>query len=203
MKIICVGRNYAEHARELNNPVPDDPVIFLKPDSSLLLNNEDFILPAYSQDVHHECEIVLRVGREGKYVDRKEGGSYVDAIALGIDFTARDLQTKAKEKGLPWTLAKGFHGSAPVSAFRDISRFPDLRNLRFELKVNGETRQMGWTGDMIFDIGFMIEFITRYMVIYPGDIIFTGTPKGVAKVQAGDRLVATLEGDPLLDFHVR
>jgi acylpyruvate hydrolase len=203
MKIICVGRNYAEHARELNNPVPDDPVIFLKPDSSLLLNNEDFMLPAYSQDIHHECEIVLRVGKEGKYVDRKEGESYVDAIALGIDFTARDLQSKAKEKGLPWTLAKGFHGSAPVSAFRDISGFPDLRNLRFELKVNGETRQQGWTGDMIFDIGFMIEFITRYMVIYPGDIIFTGTPKGVAKVQAGDRLVATLEGDPLLDFHVR
>jgi 2-keto-4-pentenoate hydratase/2-oxohepta-3-ene-1,7-dioic acid hydratase in catechol pathway len=203
MKIICVGRNYAEHAKELNNPVPDDPVIFLKPDSSLLRNNDDFYLPEYSNDVHHECELVLRVGKEGKYVDRRFGTSYIDAVGLGIDFTARDLQTKAKEKGLPWTLAKGFHGSAPVSQFKDVSHYPDLRNLRFELQVNGETRQQGWTGDMIFDLGFLVEFITRFMVIKKGDLIFTGTPKGVARVQSGDHLVGTLEGERLLDFHVR
>lgn len=203
MKIICVGRNYAAHAKELNNPVPEDPVIFLKPDSSLLRNNEDFFLPAYSNDVHHECEIVLRVGKEGKYIDRQFGESYIDAIGLGIDFTARDIQSRAKEKGLPWTLAKGFHGSAPVSAFIDKSRYPDLRNLRFQLQVNGQTRQQGFTGDMIFDIGFLIEFITRYMVIKKGDLIFTGTPEGVAKVNAGDRLEAFLEGESLLSFNVR
>ena len=203
MKIICVGRNYAEHAKELNNPVPDDPVIFLKPDSSLLTGNQDFYLPEYSQDVHHECELVLRVGKQGKYVSREFGLSYLDGVALGIDFTARDLQTKAKEKGLPWTLAKGFHGAAPVSAIKDISGYPDLRNLRFALEVNGQVRQQGFTGDMIFDIGFLIEFITRYMVIQPGDLIYTGPPKGVARVQTGDHLVGTLEGERLLDFHVR
>lgn len=203
MKIVCVGRNYAEHARELGNEVPGDPIIFLKPDTSLLRNNDDFYYPEYSQDIHHECEIVYRVGKESKYVNRRYVWNHLDGIGLGIDFTARDLQNEAKKKGLPWTLAKGFNHSAPVSEMRPLTQFADHSKLQFELRLNGETRQKGDSSLMIFPVPVLVEFITRFITLKPGDLIFTGTPAGVGPVQKGDVLQATLENEELLHFHVR
>jgi acylpyruvate hydrolase len=203
MKIVCIGRNYQEHARELSNPVPKQPLVFLKPDTALLRNNQDFYHPEFSEDVHHECEVVYRIAKEGKFVNRRFARQYVDGIGLGIDFTARDVQAIAKQKGHPWTLAKMFNHSAPVSKFLDPNDFSDLKDLRFELRVNGETRQSGWTGDMIFDLEYLVEYITRFITLKKGDLLFTGTPSGVAAVKAGDRLQASLENHELLDFYVR
>lgn len=203
MKIICVGRNYAKHAKELNNPLPTEPVIFTKPDSALLKNNADFYYPEITQDCHFECEIVYRISREGKHINKRFASTYIDGVGLGIDFTARDLQTKAKEKGLPWALAKGFNGSAPVSQFIDPEEFPNLGKLTFDLKVNGEVRQEGNAADMIFTLGELIEYISKYITIKKGDLIFTGTPEGVGPVQKGDHLVATLEGREMLNFKVK
>lgn len=203
MKIICIGRNYREHAKELSNPVPDAPLIFLKPDTALLRGNQEFYHPEFSKDIHHECEVVYRIAKEGKYVEGKFARSYVDGIGLGIDFTARDLQSVAKAKGHPWTLAKMFNHSAPVSEMLNPDDFDDLNNLRFELKVNAETRQQGWTGDMIFDLAAMIEYVTKFITLKKGDLLFTGTPAGVSRVHPGDQLQATLENHELLDFYVR
>ncbi|MEM0997516.1 MAG: fumarylacetoacetate hydrolase family protein [Bacteroidota bacterium] len=203
MKIICIGRNYQEHAKELANPVPSEPLIFMKPDTALLRENEDFYHPEHSQDVHHECELVYRIAREGKFVNRRFARNYVDGVGLGIDFTARDVQSILKKKGHPWTLAKMFNDSAPVSEFLDPDQFSDHKNLRFELRINGEPRQQGWTGDMIFDLGYLIEYVTRFITLKPGDLLFTGTPSGVAAVKRGDRLQASLENQDLLDFYVR
>ena len=203
MKIICIGRNYQEHAKELSNPVPSQPLVFLKPDTALLRNNQDFYHPEFSQDIHHECELVYRIAKEGKFVNRRFARSYIDGIGLGIDFTARDLQSVAKQKGHPWTLAKMFNHSAPVSKFLDPAEFSDWNDLRFELRVNGETRQSGWTGDMIFDLEYLIEYVTRFITLKKGDLLFTGTPSGVAAVKPGDRLQASLENQELLDFYVR
>lgn len=203
MKIICVGRNYAAHAQELANAVPDKPLIFLKPDTAVLRGNQDFYHPDFSNEIHWECEIVYRVAKEGKHVNRRFAWQYVDGIGLGIDFTARDLQDEIKKKGHPWTLAKMFDGSAPVSEFLDIETFADHKNLRFDLRVNGETRQSGFSGNMIFPLDVLISYITQFITIKKGDLIFTGTPEGVGKVGVGDRLQASLEGRELLDFHVR
>jgi 2-keto-4-pentenoate hydratase/2-oxohepta-3-ene-1,7-dioic acid hydratase in catechol pathway len=202
MKIICIGRNYSEHAKELSNPVPDAPLIFLKPDTALLRGNQDFYHPEFSRDIHHECEVVYRIAKEAKFVDPDFARSYVDGIGLGIDFTARDLQSVAKEKGHPWTLAKMFNDSAPVSEMLDPDGFDNLADLRFELRVNGETRQQGWTGDMIFDLASMLAYVTQFITLKKGDLLFTGTPAGVARVTPGDRLQATLENNELLDFYV-
>ena len=203
MKIICVGRNYVDHAKELSNPVPSEPLLFMKPDTALLRNNADFFHPEFSQDIHHECELVYRVSREGKFINKRFAKTYLDGIGLGIDFTARDIQSVAKRKGHPWTLAKMFNHSAPVSEFLPLEGYKDLRDLRFELQVNGETRQKGHTADMIFDIETLIAYITRFITIKKGDLIFTGTPAGVAAVKPGDQLVASLEGKKLMDFYVR
>lgn len=203
MKIICVGRNYAEHAKELGNQVPEDPVIFMKPDTSLLRNNDDFYFPEYSKDIHYECEIVYRVGKEGKYVNKKFAWQHLDGVGLGIDFTARDLQKVAKEKGLPWTLAKGFNNAAPVSEMLPMNRFADHGNLHFEMMLNGETKQKGDSAQMIFPIPVLIEFITRFITIKAGDLIFTGTPAGVGPVKPGDRIQGNLENESLLDFRIR
>lgn len=203
MKIIGIGRNYADHAKELGNAVPEQPIIFFKPDTALLKQNQDFYYPEFSQDVHFECELVFRISREGKYVKRKFAHSYIDGIGLGIDFTARDLQSEAKKKGLPWTLAKGFNHSAPVSEFRSPADFPDWSNIRFECKINGETRQLGHSADMIFDVPYLVEYISQYITLKKGDMIFTGTPEGVGPVQKGDHLQGWLEGEKLLDFFVR
>ena len=203
MKIIAIGRNYAEHAKELNNPVPTSPVIFMKPDTALLKDNKPFYHPDFSQDVHHEIEVVLKVSKEGKHISEKFAGSYFEEIALGIDFTARDIQQRQKEKGLPWELAKAFDNSAPVSNFVPKAQFADLYAINFNLDVNGESRQVGNTKDLIFSFEYLIAFVSQYITLKKGDLIFTGTPQGVAKVNIGDRLEGYLEGQKLLDFYIK
>ncbi|MCB9231847.1 MAG: fumarylacetoacetate hydrolase family protein [Bacteroidia bacterium] len=203
MKIICVGRNYAAHAAELGNEVPTSPVIFFKPDTAVLRNNQPFFYPEYSEDIHYECEIVYRIGKEGKYVQREFARNYLDGVGLGIDFTARDLQNVAKSGGLPWTLAKGFNDSAPVSNFEPLENYPDLSQLKFELKVNQETRQQGDASLMLWPIEPLIEYITRFITLKKGDLVFTGTPAGVGPVHKGDRLQGYLEGKEMFHFLVK
>lgn len=203
MKIIAIGRNYAEHAKELNNPVPTTPVIFLKPDTALLKDNKPFYHPDFSTDVHYELEVVLKICKEGKHIAEKFAANYYDEIGLGVDFTARDIQSKHKEKGLPWELAKAFDSSAPVSLFLPKTDFEDLYNLNFELKVNGEQRQNGYTKDLLFSFEKIISFVSQYITLKKGDLIFTGTPEGVGKVNKGDKLEAWLEGKQLLNFDVK
>jgi acylpyruvate hydrolase len=203
MKIIAIGRNYAEHAKELNNPVPSIPVIFMKPDTALLKDNKPFYHPDFSQDIHHEIELVLKVSKEGKHISEKFASNYFEEIALGIDFTARDIQSRHKEKGLPWELAKAFDNSAPVSNFLPKAQFADIYNLDFKLNVNGEARQQGNTKDLLFSFESIIAFVSQYITLKKGDLIFTGTPQGVAKVNVGDRLEGYLHEEKLLDFYVR
>lgn len=203
MKIIAIGRNYAEHAKELNNPVPTTPVIFMKPDTALLKDNKPFYHPDFSQDVHHEIELVLKVSKEGKHISEKFAADYFEEIGLGIDFTARDIQARHKEKGLPWELAKGFDHSAPISNFFPKSQFANLYNLNLKLDVNGQTRQDGNTKDLLFSFEKLIAFVSQYITLKKGDLIFTGTPEGVAAVKPGDRLEGYLEGQKLIDFYVK
>lgn len=203
MKIVAIGRNYADHIAELKNELPDEPVIFFKPDTAILRNNEPFYYPEYSQDIHHEVELILRIGREGKNIDKKFAHKYYDAIGLGIDFTARDLQAKAKAKGLPWTLAKGFNGSAPVSEFLPLDQFENLQDINFKLEVNGATRQQGNSKMMLNTFDDIIAYISRFITLKKGDIIFTGTPEGVGPVQIGDRLEGYVEDKKLLDFEIK
>ena len=203
MKIIAIGRNYAEHAKELNNPVPTTPVIFMKPDTALLKDNKPFYHPEFSQDIHHEIELVLKVSKEGKHISEKFAANYFEEIALGVDFTARDIQTKHKEKGLPWELAKAFDNSAPVSNFLPKAQFTDLYNLNFKLDINGKNRQRGNTKDLLFSFERIIAFVSQYITLKKGDLIFTGTPEGVGKVAVGDHLEGFLEGEKLLDFYVK
>jgi 2-keto-4-pentenoate hydratase/2-oxohepta-3-ene-1,7-dioic acid hydratase in catechol pathway len=203
MKIIAIGRNYAEHAKELNNPVPAVPVIFMKPDTAIIKDNKPFYHPDFSDDVHHEIEIVLKISKEGKHVSEKFAASYFDEIALGIDFTARDIQSRHKEKGLPWELAKAFDGSAPISNFVPKSKFANIYDLNFKLDINGENRQQGNTRDLLFPFENIIAFVSQYITLKKGDLIFTGTPPGVSKVKVGDRLEGYLEDEKLLDFYVK
>lgn len=203
MKIIAIGRNYAAHAKELNNPVPTSPVIFMKPDTAILKDNKPFYLPDFSSDIHHEIEVVLKVCKEGKHIAEKFASNYFDEIGLGIDFTARDIQSKHKEKGLPWELAKAFDGSAPISKFLPKNEFADLYNLQFELKINGETKQKGSTKDLIFSFEKIISFVSQYITLKKGDLIFTGTPEGVGKITLGDKLEAWLEDKQLLNFEIK
>lgn len=203
MKIIAIGRNYAEHAKELNNPVPTVPVIFMKPDTAVLKDNKPFYHPEFSADIHHEIELVLKISKEGKHVAEKFASNYFDEIALGVDFTARDLQQKHKEKGLPWELAKAFDNSAPVSKFLPKSQFSDLKNLNFRLELNGNTVQAGNTKDLLFSFESIIAFVSKYITLKKGDLIFTGTPQGVGKINVGDHLAGYLEEEKLLDFNIR
>ncbi|PLK45092.1 fumarylacetoacetate hydrolase family protein [Emticicia sp. TH156] len=208
MKIIAIGRNYAEHIKELNNERPDEPVIFTKPETAILKNGESFYYPDFSQDIHHEVEIVLKINKMGKNIEEKFAHKYYDEIGIGIDFTARDIQAKLKAKGLPWDLAKGFNGSAPVSEFVSKSKYADLQNLNFSLDltdVNGETqtRQQGNTSMMLFSFDNIIAFVSRYFTLKTGDIIFTGTPAGVGPVKVGDKLSAFIEGEKMLEFDVK
>ncbi|MCY7352272.1 MAG: fumarylacetoacetate hydrolase family protein [Cytophagaceae bacterium] len=203
MRIFCIGRNYAEHIEELNNERPGEPVIFTKPDTALLRPGEAFYYPDFSQDIHHEVEIVLKINKMGKNIDARFASKYYDELAVGIDFTARDLQSKLKAKGLPWDLAKGFDGSAPVSAFVPKSQFADIKNLTFGLNVNGEERQRGNTSMMLWDFDAQIAFLSRFFTLRQGDLLFTGTPAGVAAVQVGDRLSAFIEGETHLEFSVK
>jgi len=203
MKIIAIGRNYAEHAKELNNPVPSVPVIFMKPDTAILKDNKPFYHPDFSEDVHHEIEIVLKVSKEGKNISEKFASGYFDEIGLGIDFTARDIQARHKEKGLPWELAKSFDNSAPVSNFVPKNKFADLYDLNFRLDINGQARQVGSTKDLIFSFEKLIAFVSGYITLKKGDLIFTGTPQGVSKVSIGDHLEGYLENEKMLDFYIK
>ncbi len=203
MKIIAIGRNYVAHIEELNNEKPTEPVVFTKPDTAILRNNEAFYYPDYSKDIHHEVEILLKINKEGKYIGEDFAGDYFDEIGIGIDFTARDLQAKAKEKGLPWALAKGFNGSAPISNFVSKSNFKNIKNLNFNLKVNGVQKQSGNTSLMIYSFEYILAYVSQFMTLKKGDIIFTGTPSGVGPVQIGDRLEAFLENEKMLDFEVK
>lgn len=203
MKIIAIGRNYAEHAKELNNPVPTSPVIFMKPDTALLKENKPFYHPEFSSDIHHEIELVLKISKEGKHIPEKFAGNYFEEIGLGVDFTARDIQQKHKEKGLPWELAKAFDHSAPVSRFIPKADYKNLYDLNFRLDINEKTVQQGNTSNLLFSFEFIIAFVSRYITLKKGDLIFTGTPQGVGKVSAGDRLAGYLEDVKLLDFEIR
>ncbi len=203
MKIIAIGRNYAEHAKELNNPVPTVPVIFMKPDTAVLKENKPFYHPEFSSDIHHEIELVLKISKEGKHIAEKFASKYYEEIGLGVDFTARDIQQKHKEKGLPWELAKAFDNSAPVSRFVPKSDFKDLTNIHFKLDINGNTVQSGNTKDLLFSFDQIIAFVSQYITLKKGDLIFTGTPQGVGKVNIGDHLAGYLEEDKLLDFYIR
>ena len=203
MKIIAIGRNYAEHAKELNNPIPTVPVIFMKPDTAILKDNKPFYHPEFSTDIHHEIELVLKISKEGKHITQKFADSYFDEIGLGIDFTARDIQQKHKEKGLPWELAKAFDNSAPISKFIPKSEFKDLSNLSLRLNLNDNTVQEGNTKDLLFSFEHIISFVSQYITLKKGDLIFTGTPKGVGKVNIGDHLCGYLEDEKLLDFYIR
>jgi acylpyruvate hydrolase len=203
MKILAIGRNYAEHIAELQNEVPDEPVIFFKPDTAILRHNEPFYYPDYSTDIHYEVELVLRVGKEGKNIQAKFADKYIDGLGIGVDFTARDLQSKAKAKGLPWTLAKGFNGSAPVSEMLPIEDFPAWDNINFGLRVNGELKQQGNSGMMIHNFGAILAYMSRFITLKKGDLIFTGTPAGVGPIQIGDRLEAFVEDKTLLNFEIK
>jgi acylpyruvate hydrolase len=203
MKIFAIGRNYAEHIKELNNERPDEPVIFTKPDTAILKNNEPFYYPSFSKDIHHEVEILLKIDKEGKNIDEKFASKYYKEIGIGIDFTARDLQQKAKDKGLPWDIAKGFNGSAPISEFIPVEQIKDLHNLNFSLKVNGEYRQQGNTSLMLFSFDYIIAYLSKFFTLKKGDIIFTGTPKGVGPVKTGDKLEAFVEDKSFLSFEVK
>jgi 2-keto-4-pentenoate hydratase/2-oxohepta-3-ene-1,7-dioic acid hydratase in catechol pathway len=203
MKIIAIGRNYAEHAKELNNPVPSVPVIFMKPDTAILKDNKPFYHPEFSSDIHHEIELVLKISKEGKHIAEKFAGNYFEEIGLGIDFTARDIQQRHKEKGLPWELAKAFDNSAPISKFIPKSNFKDLNSLNIRLDLNGKTVQSGNTKDLLFSYEYIIAFVSKYITLKKGDLIFTGTPQGVGKVSIGDHLAGYLEDEKLLDFDIR
>jgi acylpyruvate hydrolase len=203
MKIICIGRNYIDHAKELNNPVPKEPVFFMKPDTSLLINNKPFFYPPFTSDLHHEVELVVQINKVGKTIDRKFAHRYYKEIGIGIDFTARDLQQKAKEKGLPWEIAKGFEGSAPISKFVALTSLENPENIPFHLDINGKTVQMGQSADMIFSIDDIISYVSRFFPLKTGDLIFTGTPAGVGPVQVNDRLQAYIGDKLMLDFKVK
>lgn len=194
MKIICVGRNYAEHARELNNEVPAEPVLFMKPETALILPRQPFFYPDFSKDVHHEIELVVRINRLGKHIEPQFAHRYYNEVTLGIDFTARDLQMRLKEKGLPWEKAKAFDGSACVGEWIAIDTLGNIQNLNFYLTRNGETVQAGNTSQMLFSVNQLISYISSFFTLKIGDLIFTGTPSGVGPVQIGDILEGYLEG---------
>lgn len=200
MKIICIGRNYSEHAKELGNEIPEKPVIFMKPDTAVLKGN-DFYIPEFSNDVHYELEVVLKISKGGKYIQKEAASKHYEEISLGIDFTARDLQSELKSKGLPWELAKAFDGSAVVGSFFKKEEF-DLGGLEFSLLKNKEEVQDGNTKDMIFSFDDIIAFASQYFTLRVGDLIFTGTPKGVGKVEENDVLEAYLKDDKILDIRI-
>lgn len=203
MKIICIGRNYVAHARELNNEVPENPVFFMKPDSALVIRNRPFFYPDFSNEIHHEIEIILKINRLGRSIREEFAGRYFSEIGLGVDFTARDLQSECKKSGLPWEIAKAFDYSAPVSRFLPVASYTDIRSLDLELKINGETRQKGNSSQMIFGFEKIISYVSTFITLKTGDLIFTGTPSGVGPVNIGDRLEGFLGGEKLLDFFVK
>jgi acylpyruvate hydrolase len=202
MKIFCIGRNYLEHAKELNNAVPTKPVVFMKPPTALLLDGKPFYYPDFTKNCHYELEIVLKISKNGKAIQQEFAHRYYDKIALGIDFTARDVQDEMKAKSLPWELAKAFDNSAVLSDFVPLDNF-DKNNIHFNLTKNGETVQNGTTADLIFSFDTLIAFISQYFTLQQGDLIYTGTPAGVGPVVVGDKLEGFLEGQPLLTCEIK
>ena len=203
MKIICIGRNYIEHARELKNPLPESPIFFMKHEACVVRNNKPFFYPDFSRDIHHEVEIVVKIARLGKKIERKFAHRYFEQIGIGIDFTARDLQEKARHNGLPWEIAKAFDHSAPISRFLPKTEFPDINDISFHLDLNGKTVQHASTKDMIFSVDELISYISGFVTLKTGDLIFTGTPSGVGQVKIGDHLEAYISGRKMMDFFVR
>lgn len=203
MKIICIGRNYTKHIEELQNERPAEPVIFLKPDSAVLLKQHPFVIPEFSEDIHHEIEIIVKINKVGKYIEQKFAHKYYDEISVGLDFTARDLQEKLKNKGLPWEKAKGFDGSAVIGDFLSKKVFSSLESLNFELTNNGKTVQKSNSSLMLWKIDEIIAYVSQYFTLKIGDIIFTGTPEGVAVVRPNDVLEGFLEGNKLFSIKVK
>ena len=203
MKIICIGRNYTKHIEELHNERPSEPVIFLKPDTAILPKNMPFFIPDFSDDIHHEVEILVRINRVGKHIEPKFAHKYYDEIGLGIDFTARDVQNKLKEKGLPWEKAKAFDGSAVIGEFLPKNQFSSLENITFELTNNNKTVQKGNSSHMLWKIDELISYVSQFFTLKIGDIIFTGTPEGVAAVKPDDVLEGFLEGQQLFRIQVK
>ena len=203
MKIICIGRNYAEHVKELNNNRPDSPVIFLKPDTSIILKNQPFFIPDFSSEINYEVEIILKICKLGKHIENKYAHKYFNQLGLGIDFTARDTQNELKSNGLPWEKAKAFDGSALVGSWFDKTKFQDLRNLNFSLNKNGKSVQIGNTSQMMWNFDELISEISKYFTLKIGDIIFTGTPSGVGKVNKGDNLEGFIEGKSSFVINVK
>jgi 2-keto-4-pentenoate hydratase/2-oxohepta-3-ene-1,7-dioic acid hydratase in catechol pathway len=204
MKIICIGRNYVEHAKELGNDVPEEPIFFMKPDSSLLRNNDPFYIPDWTNEVHHEIELVIKINRIGKNIEKRFAHRYYDEIGLGVDFTARDVQAQLKAKGLPWEKAKAFDRAAVISnTFIDKKLFPDDESIFFKLDINGKTVQEGDSGLMIFGFDELIAHVSKYVTLKIGDLIYTGTPSGVGRVEIGDHLEGYLENKKLLDFEIK
>ncbi|WP_047446240.1 fumarylacetoacetate hydrolase family protein [Alistipes sp. ZOR0009] len=204
MKIICIGRNYIDHAKELNNPVPSEPVFFLKPDTALLRNNAPFFYPAFSKDVHYEVELVIKISKVGRSIGEKFASRYYSEVGLGIDFTARDLQQRCKERGLPWEMAKAFDFSAPLSsAFLPIDNIESVSSIPFSLLKNGEVVQQGNSSEMIFSVDRIISYVSQFFTLKIGDLIYTGTPAGVGPVQINDRLQGYIGDTLMFDFEVK
>lgn len=203
MKIIAIGRNYQEHAKELNNPIPTEPVVFLKPDTALLKEGKAFYHPDFSNDIHFEVELIIKIGKEGKHIASKFARNYIEAIGLGIDFTARDLQQKCKEKGLPWEIAKAFDHSAPIGEFIPLNEIPDLNAIQFSLKQNQIVVQNGNSADMIFSFDDIISYVSQRFTLKKGDLIFTGTPAGVGKINIGDLLEGFISDRKMLSVPVK
>lgn len=203
MKIICIGRNYADHAKEMNAALPTEPVFFMKPDTALLKDNDPFYFPDFTKDLHYECEVVVKITKVGKNIQEKFAHKYYDHVSLGIDFTARDLQTKCKEQGLPWEIAKAFENSAPISSIFVDKNTVDLSNLEFHLTIDGTTVQKGNTKDWIFHIDQIIAYISKFMTLKTGDLIFTGTPAGVGPVKIGNRLKGFIGTQEMFDFEIK
>jgi len=203
MKLICIGRNYTKHIEELENEKPTDPVVFLKPDTAILLKKQPFFIPDFSDDVHHEVEILVKINKVGKHIDRKFAHKYYDEIGLGIDFTARDLQSQLKAKGLPWEKAKAFDGAAVLGKWLPKSNFDNVNDINFQLHKNGEVVQDGNTNLMLWKIDELIEYVSKYFTLKIGDIIFTGTPAGVGKVIANDKLKGYIENEEMFSITVK
>lgn len=203
MKIICIGRNYIDHAKELNNPVPKEPVFFIKPDTALLPKRNPFVYPSFTKDLHYEVEIVLRINKIGKHIEEKFAHKYYNEIGIGVDFTARDVQQQCKEKGLPWEKAKAFDFSAPTSDFVPIKNFKDINQLNFELKVNDELKQKGNTKEMLFNFNQIVAYVSQFVTLKIGDYIYTGTPAGVGPISINDKIACFIEGEKMLEFNVK
>lgn len=203
MKIICIGRNYAKHIEELANEKPENPVVFLKPDSAILAKKQPFFIPPFSNDIHYEVEILVKINKVGKYIDEKFAHKYYDEIGLGIDFTARDIQNQCKSKGLPWEKAKGFDGSAVIGKFQNKNELGDLNNLKFSLELNDELVQDGNTNAMLWKIDELIAYVSQFFTLKKGDIIFTGTPAGVGKVKENDLLIGKIKGQEALKVKIK